>query len=59
MRLTEAQQPLIQLIESSIGEEIDGIGEPTVDGDRIIVDFQYGEDVYTAKIDPDAGTMEY
>jgi hypothetical protein len=57
--LTEAQKPLVELLESSIGEEIDGIGTPTLDGELIKVDFQYGEDVFSATIDPDKGTVEY
>lgn len=57
--LSETQAPLVELLESSLGEEIDGIGEPTLDGDRIIVVFQYGADSYTATIDPDAGTISY
>ena len=58
-KLSDAQAPLVELLESSLGEEIDGIGDPTLDGDRIIVDFQYGADSYTATIDPDAGTISY
>lgn len=57
--LSETQALLVELLESSIDEEIDGIGEPTLDGDRIIVVFQYGTDSYTATIDPDAGTISY
>lgn len=57
--LTPAQQSLVELLESSIGEEIDGIGTPTLEGDLIKVDFQYGEDVYSATIDPEKGEMQY
>lgn len=59
MSLTPAQQSLVELLESSIGEEIDGIGTPNLEGDLIKVDFQYGEDVYSATIDPEKGEMQY
>lgn len=57
--LTEPQTILTQLLESSIGDQIDGIGVPALEGDRIIVDFQYGTELFTATIDPDAGTITY
>lgn len=60
MALTEAQQTLTTLLESSLEDEIDGIGEPRLDdSDRIIVDFQYGDEVYTATIDPEKGEIKY
>lgn len=59
MPLSEAQQDLATLIESTINETIEGIGEPRLDGDLILVDFQYGSDVYSATIDPDKGELTY
>lgn len=59
MALTEAQQLLTQLIEDSMGDQIDAIGEPVEKDGVIEVSFQYGDDVYDAVIDPDGGTIRY
>jgi hypothetical protein len=60
MSLSKAQTNLVELLESSMGDSIDGIGQPTLDEqDRIKVEFQYGNEVYEATIDPDAGTIAY
>lgn len=58
-QLTEAQQALTELIESSIGDQIDAIGEPSEQDGNIICDFQYGQNKFTATIDPENGTMSY
>jgi hypothetical protein len=57
--LSEAQSKLAQLIEETIKDEIDAIGEPTLDGDVITVKFQYGAEVHSAVIDTESGSMEY
>lgn len=57
--LSEAQQALVELIESSIEDKIDAIGDPSEQEGKIVVPFRYGKEVYTAHVDPEAGTMTY
>lgn len=57
--MTETQTLLTQLIESTIEDQIDAIGEPTESDGVIKVQFQYGSEVYDAEIDPEAGTLKY
>ena len=60
MSLSETQTLLTQLIESSIQDEIDAIGQPTEAEDgTIAVQFQYGDQTFDAEIDPEAGTIKY
>lgn len=57
--LSPAQQEAAAALEQSLGEPIDGIGEPSIDenGD-VVVEFQYGGDrVFTAKFTDDG--IEY
>lgn len=58
-QLTEPQQILTQLIESTIEDQIDAIGEPTESEGIIKVQFQYGGQVFDAEIDSEAGTLKY
>ena len=58
--MTEAQQYLVQLIESFNGQEIEGIGEPEeLPNGNIAVSFQDGNDVFTAEINPEPGGITY
>jgi hypothetical protein len=57
--LTEPQTLLTQLIESTIEDSIDAIGTPTEADGKITVQFQYGDQVFDAEIDPEAGTLKY
>ncbi len=57
--LSEAQVALVDLIESAVQEEIDGIGEPKLEDEIINVGFQYGEEVYAAAVDVESGTLSY
>lgn len=58
-QLTEPQTLLTQLLESTIEDQIDAIGEPTETDGIIKVQFQYGGRVFDAEIDPEAGTLKY
>jgi hypothetical protein len=59
MALSTPQTLLTQLIESTIEDQIDAIGEPTEKDGIISVQFQYGDQVFDAEIDPEAGTLKY
>jgi hypothetical protein len=59
MTLTETQTLLTQLIESTIEDSIDAIGTPTEADGKITVQFQYGDQVFDAEIDTEAGTLKY
>lgn len=58
-QLTEAQQALTELIESSIEDQIDAIGEPKEEDGLIKVPFLYGDSTFNAEIDSDLGTIRY
>jgi hypothetical protein len=59
MALSEPQTLLTELIESTIEDQIDAIGEPTEKDGIISVQFQYSDQVFDATIDPEAGTLKY
>jgi hypothetical protein len=58
--MTEAQKALMELLESSLGDQIEAIGTPTEDdAGNILVSFQYGENVLNATIDTENSTIAY